>query len=139
MGLVILNDDLLAACTLDVASVLRCEEHTERTEAEWYKIIFSDAETRARIAGELRVRASDVSEPACHLPDLGLPSGCGSDGPPRGGHGSGKDSVGAKRRHDTSPQSVSFAGASGGKDETDLLRREAERLRERCWVRQCVA
>lgn len=60
MGLVILDDDLLSTCTLNLGSVLRCEEHTERTEAEWYKIIFSDEPTRALIAAELHTRASAV-------------------------------------------------------------------------------
>lgn len=60
MGLVILDEALLATCTLNLASVLRCEEHTERTEAEWYKLIFSDEPTRALISAELHTRASAV-------------------------------------------------------------------------------
>ena len=122
MGLVILNDDLLAACTLNLASVLRCEDFTQRSEAEWYKIVFSDAVTRASIAGELHTNASEVSESACRVPDSGLcsssvgaiGSGCSSEGL---GRGSVESVVGPKRRRSTSP------------DETALLRQENERLR----------
>ena len=111
MGLVVLDDALLAACTLDLASILRCEEHTERTEAQWYKLVFSDVQARARIAAELHVRADAVS---------GITERVGSMG------------VGTAR---TSMRAVGSAGggapggAESGEDETTQLRRELRDLK----------
>lgn len=105
MGLVVLDDALLAACTLGLASVLQCEEHLERTEAEWYRIIFSDAPTRALIAAELHARASSI-------------------GGAYGSSGVDASIVGSAGGHDVS------SGAARTDDETSRLRRENEKLRQ---------
>jgi hypothetical protein len=62
MGLVVIDEDLLACCTIRLAPILYCDkaQFSGLSDAEWYRIIFTDAHALVRIADMLHARADDT-------------------------------------------------------------------------------